>query len=73
MYCFNAIDESTRYKFARIYSTLSEATTEIFLSEMCEKMPFPIKEIQTDNGFEFTNRFHSNKGNWKQWLNSGAS
>lgn len=68
MYCFNAIDESTRYKFARIYSTLSEATTEIFLSEMCEKMPFPIKEIQTDNGFEFTNRFHSNKGSWKHMV-----
>jgi transposase InsO family protein len=57
-YTYVAIDECTRWRFNYSYVNLEERSTCDFLEKMKEKCPFPIHTIQTDNGFEFTNRFH---------------
>lgn len=63
-YCFSAVDECTRIKFSYCYLSLSEYNSFDFLEKMKEDFPFPINTIQTDNGFEFTNRFNHFKENW---------
>ena len=55
-YQYTAIDEYTRMRvlwFAKEHSTYESSR---FVEEIIKKFPFEIKEIQTDNGFEFTNR-----------------
>ena len=59
VYVFNAIDECTRWKFAKAYLNYTSQTTVSFLQEMKKQMPFPIQCVQTDNGTEFTNRLVS--------------
>lgn len=54
VYAYVAIDECTRWRFARTYDHLDHGNTVAFLAELKEKCPFPIHCIQTDNGFEFT-------------------
>ena len=53
---YTAIDEYTRMRvlwFAKEHSTYESSQ---FIDEIIKKFPFKIEEIQTDNGFEFTNR-----------------
>ena len=55
-YQYTAIDEYTRLRvlwFAKEHSTYESSR---FIEEIIKKFPFKIKEVQTDNGFEFTNR-----------------
>ena len=55
-YQYTAIDEYTRMRviwFAKEHSTYESKN---FIDVIIKKFPFKIKEIQTDNGFEFTNR-----------------
>ena len=55
-YQYTAIDEYTRMRvlwFAKEHSTYESKN---FVDIIVKKFPFKIKEIQTDNGFEFTNR-----------------
>lgn len=59
-YQYTAIDEYTRLRviwFAKEHSTYESSK---FIDEVIKKFPFKIEEIQTDNGFEFTNRLNSN-------------
>lgn len=55
-YNYVAIDECTRMRFARGYLDLKPENTVDFLQRMKAFFPFDIEIIQTDNGFEFTNR-----------------
>ena len=60
-YQYTAIDEYTRLRviwFAKEHSTYESSR---FIEVMVKKFPFKIEEVQTDNGFEFTNRLNSNK------------
>ena len=60
-YQYTAIDEYTRLRviwFAKEHSTYESSR---FVEVMIKKFPFKIKEVQTDNGFEFTNRLNNNK------------
>ena len=60
-YQYTAIDEYTRLRviwFAKEHSTYESSR---FIEVMIKKFPFKIEEVQTDNGFEFTNRLNSNK------------
>ncbi len=57
-YQFTAIDSKTRIKFIRVYSRASSKTGKLFFGELRKFMPFPILNIQTDNGGEFLNYFH---------------
>ncbi len=59
-YQYTAIDEYTRLRviwFAKEHSTYE---SKEFIDVIVKKFPFKIEEIQTDNGFEFTNRLNSN-------------
>jgi len=55
-YNYVAVDECTRMRFARAYLDLRPENTVDFLKRMKDFFPFDIDKIQTDNGFEFTNR-----------------
>jgi transposase InsO family protein len=55
-YNYVAIDECTRMRFAWAYLDLNPKNTVDFLEKMKTFFPFDLKVIQTDNGFEFTNR-----------------
>lgn len=55
-YVFVAVDECTRWRFARAYPELNHFMTEDFLNRLKLCAPFPLQNLQTDNGFEFTFR-----------------
>lgn len=63
-YQYTAIDEYTRMRviwFAKEHSTYESSQ---FVDVIIKKFPFKIKEVQTDNGFEFTTRLqHKNNPN----------
>ncbi|MBQ3409455.1 MAG: transposase family protein [Clostridia bacterium] len=65
-YQYTAIDEYTRLRvlwFAKEHSTYESSK---FVEVILKKFPFKVEEIQTDNGFEFTNRLSYNTS--YKWL-----
>lgn len=54
-YQFTAVDECTRWTFREMYDEHSTFSAHDFLMKLIRAAPFPIREIQTDNGTEFTN------------------
>ena len=64
-YQFTAVDECTRWTYRQMYDEHSTYSAEAFLIEMIQRCPFPIREIQTDNGTEFTKALISNDPNDK--------
>ena len=54
-YQYTAIDECTRYVFREMYDEHSTYSSKDFLIKLILYFPFPIREIQTDNGTEWTN------------------
>lgn len=58
VYQHTAIDVATGIKFKMIYESRDTQASVDFLSRVRLFLPFPIKVIQTDNGFEFTWRLH---------------
>lgn len=54
-YQYTAIDECTRDCFREMYDEHSTYSSLDFLKKLNEYFPFPIREIQTDNGTEWTN------------------
>ncbi|MEG0771278.1 MAG: DDE-type integrase/transposase/recombinase, partial [Clostridia bacterium] len=54
-YQYTAIDECTRVVFRELYDEHSTYSSTDFLKKLVSAFPFPIREIQTDNGSEFTN------------------
>lgn len=54
-YQYTAVDECTRFCFREMYDEHSTYSSLDFLKKLIEKFPFPIREIQTDNGTEWTN------------------
>ena len=54
-YQYTAVDESTRYCFREMYDEHSTYSSLDFLKKLIVKFPFPIREVQTDNGTEWTN------------------
>ena len=54
-YQYTAIDECTRYCYREMYAEHSTYSSLEFLKKLIEYFPFPIREIQTDNGSEWTN------------------
>lgn len=54
-YQFTAVDECTRWTFREMYDEHSTFSAKDFLMKLVNVAPFPIREIQTDNGTEFTN------------------
>ena len=58
VYQYTALDVATGIKCKLIYETHDPEASIDFLSRVRLFYPFPIKVIQTDNGFEFTWRLH---------------
>ena len=54
-YEYIAVDECSRWAYRQMYDEHSTYSSYQFLLELIEHAPFPIREIQTDNGTEFTN------------------
>lgn len=54
-YQYTAVDECTRIAFREMYDEHSTYSSKDFLIKLMQAFPFPIREIQTDNGNEFTN------------------
>jgi transposase-like protein len=61
VYQYTAIDVATGIKCKMIYEDHDGRSSVDFLSKVRLFYPFPIKIIQTDNGFEFTWRLHLEK------------
>ena len=55
-YQYTAVDECSRWTFREMYDEHSTYSSKDFLEKLVRNAPFPIREVQTDNGAEFTNR-----------------
>lgn len=55
-YQYTAVDECSRWTFREMYEEHSTYSSRDFLMKLIQRAPFPIREVQTDNGAEFTNR-----------------
>lgn len=64
-YQYTAIDECTRYCFREIYDEHSTYSSLDFLKKLIQYFPFPIREVQTDNGTEWTNALLVKKASHK--------
>lgn len=53
-YQYTAIDECSRIVFREMYDEHSTYSSKDFLMKLIESFPFPIREVQTDNGTEWT-------------------
>lgn len=62
-YQFTAVDECTRWTYRQMYDEHSTHSAKQFLLELIMNSPFAIREIQTDNGAEFTKALLSNDPN----------
>lgn len=54
-YEYIAVDECSRWAFRQMYDEHSTYSSYQFLIALIKAAPFPIREVQTDNGSEFTN------------------
>ena len=61
-YQYTAVDECTRWTFREMYDEHSTYSSTDVLKKLIVSCPFPIREIQTDNGTEFTRALMSNDG-----------
>lgn len=57
-YQYTAVDECTRWCYREMYDEHSTFSSTQFLVNLVKTCPFPIREIQTDNGSEFTNSLY---------------
>lgn len=55
-YQYTAVDECSRWTYREMYDEHSTYSSKDFLEKLILHAPFPIREVQTDNGTEFTNR-----------------
>ncbi len=61
-YQYTAVDECTRWTIREMYDEHSTYSSTDFLKKLILNSPFPIREIQTDNGTEFTRALISDDG-----------
>ena len=54
---YTAIDDATRVRALRVYLKHMQANAIYLVDHVIEKFPFRIKEIRTDNGYEFQAKF----------------
>tara|TARA_Y100000310_G_scaffold145997_1_gene145370 strand:+ start:809 stop:1696 length:888 start_codon:yes stop_codon:yes gene_type:complete len=53
-YLYAAIDDCTRLQVAWVSSELTPQASQQFLRRLMRALPFPLQEVQTDHGAEFT-------------------
>ena len=64
-YQYTAIDEYSRLRYTWFTNAHDTYASSEFVRRMVKYFPFKIKTIQTDNGFEFTNRLNAQKAKEK--------
>lgn len=64
-YQYTAKDECTRWTYREMYAEHSTDSSRQFLIHFIQHAPFPVREVQTDNGTEFTKRLIANDPNDK--------
>ena len=62
-YQYTAIDEYSRLRYTWFTNAHDTYASSEFAIKLVKYFPFKIKTIQTDNGFEFTNRL-----SWEAFL-----
>lgn len=55
-YQYTAIDEFSRLRYIEAFEEKSTFSSSTFLKNVVRFFPFAVQCVQTDNGFEFTNR-----------------
>jgi transposase InsO family protein len=60
-YQVSILDDCTRYVAAEIFDKKTTKNITTFASSFLERFPFEVKEIATDNGWEFTMRYTLHK------------
>jgi len=55
LYQYTLVDEYSRWCYREIHDEHNDNASSLFLRNAIEAAPFKIKEVQTDNGWEFTN------------------
>jgi transposase InsO family protein len=60
-YQYTAQDECSRDRYLEAFEEHSTYSSAVFLEHIVQFFKFPIECVQTDNGFEFTNRFSNTK------------
>ena len=62
-YQYTAIDEYTRLRYTYFCKEHNTYESTVFINRLIKYFPFKIELVQTDNGFEFTNRLSWNAFN----------
>jgi len=57
-YQYTAIDDCTRLRILKIFERNNQRSAIQFLDYVCERLPFRVERVQTDNGGEFQKEFH---------------
>ena len=76
LYQYTAIDEFTRLRFLAAYPEQSTCSSAGFLKKLFKwyaRRRIRVECVQTDNGFEFTNRFSNSKRNLPTLFESAAA
>jgi len=60
-YQYTFIDEYSRFRYLEAFKEHSTYSSTQFLLHVIKKFPYAIECVQTDNGFEFTNRLSNSK------------
>ena len=60
-YQYTFIDEYSRFRILKAYKEHSTYSSADFIRHVVRQFPYAIECIQTDNGFEFTNRLANSK------------
>jgi len=55
LYQYTLVDEYSRWCYREIHDEHNDHASSVFLRNAIKAAPFKIKEVQTDNGWEFTN------------------
>ncbi len=61
LYQYTALDEFSRFRYVEAFEEASTYTSMLFLRNMIAAFDFKVDCVQTDNGFEFTNRLNQHK------------
>ena len=57
LFQYTALDDCTRYRVLRLYRRLKHRSCIDFFRQVQAAFPFPIRQVQTDNGNEFSLAF----------------
>ena len=61
LYQYTLVDEYSRWCYREIHNEHDDHASSLFLYNALNAAPFKIKEVQTDNGYEFTNAIWGQK------------